>query len=109
MEHGSLHACLRQEGDAIVQSEKIRLAIEIASGLEYLASRGFVHRDVAARNILVNSEFKAKISDFGMSRDASDSNNYYRSSGGNVPVYAMLISVISTTCTRMSVTVSLCS
>ena len=88
MEHGSLHACLRQDGDAIGQSERIRLAIEIANGLEYLASRGFVHRDVAARNILVNSEFKAKISDFGMSRNATDTNNYYRSSGGNVPVYA---------------------
>ena len=52
---------------------RIRVAGDCAEGLAYLSSRGFVHRDVAARNVLVSSDRRGKISDFGMSRDTGDS------------------------------------
>jgi serine/threonine protein kinase len=84
MEHGSLHAYLRNND--VKERFKRKLASEIATGMCYLAERKFVHRDLAARNILLNSEIKAKISDFGLSRDTTDSKNYYRSQGGNIPV-----------------------
>ncbi len=51
---------------------KMMLAGDCAAGLGYLASRGFVHRDVAARNVLVSSDRRAKIADFGMSRETSE-------------------------------------
>ena len=69
----------------------------------YLSGKGFVHRDIAARNILLShnnickvllskhrlvvfwSTFHFQISDFGMSRDLEDE-NYYMSQGGKVPV-----------------------
>jgi hypothetical protein len=38
------------------------------------------------RNLLVNSEHRAKISDFGMSRETSET-AYYHSKGGQLPVY----------------------
>uniref|UniRef100_A0A4W5RSA1 Receptor tyrosine kinase like orphan receptor 1 n=1 Tax=Hucho hucho TaxID=62062 RepID=A0A4W5RSA1_9TELE len=55
----------------------LHLAIQVAAGMEYLASHSFVHKDLAARNILVGERLHVKISDLGLSREiyASD---YYR-------------------------------
>ena len=36
------------------------------------ASRNFVHRDIAARNVLISSEKNGKLGDFGMSRDQEE-------------------------------------
>jgi hypothetical protein len=58
---------------------------QTALGMVYLSGRGFVHRDIAARNILLSHNNICKISDFGMSRDL-DEGNYYVSQGGKIPV-----------------------
>ncbi len=56
------------------------IGVQIASGMHYLASHRFVHRDLATRNCLVGKDFVVKISDFGMSRSLYES-AYYRVQG----------------------------
>lgn len=55
----------------------LSIIVQVANGLVYLATLKFVHRDIAARNCLMDSNFTVKIADFGMSREVS-SMDYYR-------------------------------
>uniref|UniRef100_A0A0E0QNS8 Protein kinase domain-containing protein n=1 Tax=Oryza rufipogon TaxID=4529 RepID=A0A0E0QNS8_ORYRU len=55
----------------ITWTERLRIALESAQGLEYLhkgCSPPLIHRDVKATNILLNMKLEAKIADFGLSK-----------------------------------------
>ena len=55
--------------------EKIKICLQIAQALEYLHSKGIVHRDIACRNVLLDDDMNAKITDFGLaSADIQDTN-----------------------------------
>ena len=47
-------------------SQQLHIARQIADALVYLSGRGYVHRDVAARNCLVSADLTVKLSDFGL-------------------------------------------
>lgn len=96
MESGDLLSYLRNNRPTGDQSSSLRLSdlvsmcVGVASGCRYLEEMHFVHRDIAARNCLVNLTEGVgrvvKIGDFGLARDIYK-NDYYRKEGeGLLPV-----------------------
>jgi serine/threonine protein kinase len=59
-EHGALGACLKKQGLPPTKS-KLELGLDVALGMEHLATSNFVHRDLAARNVLLSSVWTAKV------------------------------------------------
>ena len=54
--------------------------------MEFLAGQGFVHRDLACRNILLFNENDVKIGDFGMMRRISESGEYKMEESRKIPI-----------------------
>ncbi|HET9186151.1 MAG TPA: protein kinase [Solirubrobacterales bacterium] len=53
---------------ALDTQEALAYAIEIARGLTVAHARRMVHRDIKPQNVLIDSEGRAKLTDFGISR-----------------------------------------
>lgn len=86
----STHPTFPMQTAAGVRAHLADIGLQVASGLQYLSSQGVVHRDVAARNVLVTyarpgdssdsfsqngfyvdmgEQYVYKICDFGLARD----------------------------------------
>ncbi len=66
MPGGTLEDHLRQEPFSLDQA--LRYISQIAEGLDYLHSRGVIHRDLKASNVLLDTDDNAYLADFGIAK-----------------------------------------
>ncbi|XGW23774.1 hypothetical protein V3C99_005751 [Haemonchus contortus] len=107
-EHGDLLRFLRKHRDFILMHENdecpidaelclrikdlVSISWQVSDGLAYLSSKNFIHRDVAARNVLLTKHLVAKVSDFGLGRYADSA--LYTARGGRLPFKSMALEAL---------------
>ena len=77
--YGSLEAYLKKKRKAkppekLGELTTLKFAYQIANGMDFIASKKLIHRDLASRNILVaadkgDGDEVCKVTDFGLARD----------------------------------------
>ncbi|CAI9290297.1 unnamed protein product [Lactuca saligna] len=78
MPKGCLENHLFRKGvEPISWSIRMRIAMDVAQGLAFLHSKepNIIYRDLKAANILLDSEFTARLSDFGLARNGPVGDN----------------------------------
>ncbi|XVF26503.1 hypothetical protein REPUB_Repub14bG0022100 [Reevesia pubescens] len=86
MQNGSLENQLHglTQGSALTWHLRMKIAIDVARALEYLhenCNPPVVHRDIKSSNILLDSNFNAKLSDFGLAVTTGSQNKNVKLSG----------------------------
>ncbi len=51
--------------------EAVSISIQVARGIEAAHNKGIIHRDIKPQNIIISTEGKVKVTDFGIARAAS--------------------------------------
>ncbi|XP_027561597.1 tyrosine-protein kinase JAK3 [Neopelma chrysocephalum] len=75
--NGCLRDYLQKNQPRLDHRALLLYAWQICKGMEYLGGQRCVHRDLASRNILVESESHVKIGDFGLAKLLPQDKDYY--------------------------------
>ncbi|KAJ7067179.1 kinase-like domain-containing protein [Mycena amicta] len=103
---GSIGSCLLKYGKFEEDVTKSFIS-QILTGLEYLHSKGVIHRDLKSDNILVEISGVCKISDFGTSKRTDDHNDTHTAMQGTV--YWMAPEVVGANRTRYNTKIDIWS
>uniref|UniRef100_A0A3P9KMZ2 Tyrosine-protein kinase RYK n=1 Tax=Oryzias latipes TaxID=8090 RepID=A0A3P9KMZ2_ORYLA len=98
MAWGNLKLFLRQcklaeanNPQAISQQDLVYMAIQIACGMSYLARREVIHKDLAARNCVIDDSMQVKITDNALARDLFPMDYHCLGDNENRPVRWMAL------------------
>ncbi|XP_045463680.1 focal adhesion kinase 1-like isoform X1 [Harmonia axyridis] len=83
---GELRSYLQNNKNRLDLATLLQYAFQLSTALSYLESKKYVHRDIAARNVLVSSHICVKLADFGLSRWMGVDQSYYKASKGKLPI-----------------------
>ncbi|CAJ2653702.1 unnamed protein product [Trifolium pratense] len=79
IDNGNLSQNLRDsERESLTWSTRMQIALDSARALEYIHEHtvhGYIHRDIKSENILLDKRFRAKVTDFGLSKLADVENS----------------------------------
>ncbi|NXL25556.1 JAK3 kinase, partial [Setophaga kirtlandii] len=75
--NGCLRDFLQKNQPRLEHRTLLLYAWQICKGMEYLGAQRCVHRDLASRNILVESDSHVKIGDFGLAKLLPQDKDYY--------------------------------
>ncbi|XP_012881009.1 PREDICTED: macrophage colony-stimulating factor 1 receptor [Dipodomys ordii] len=76
----------KEESRPLELWDLLHFSTQVAQGMAFLASKNCIHRDVAARNVLLTNGHVAKIGDFGLARDIMNDSNYIVKGNARLPV-----------------------
>lgn len=93
---GDLRNYLHNRNKAIDPKTMLSWCVQISQGMAYLEGRRLVHRDLATRNVLIQSINRIKLSDFGLARALGLDKDLYSSRGGKLPVKWMPLESLKT-------------
>eukprot|EP00041_Stephanoeca_diplocostata_P035025 m.1218489 g.1218489 ORF g.1218489 m.1218489 type:complete len:1418 (+) comp24619_c0_seq17:472-4725(+) len=80
-EYGDMHRVLRMCHAQAVELrpvESMYFCIQIASAMEHVVSKRYVHLDIAARNVLLGAQNWVKLADFGSAKEMQPGRDYWR-------------------------------
>ncbi|XP_023533202.1 mitogen-activated protein kinase kinase kinase 18-like [Cucurbita pepo subsp. pepo] len=69
--NGSLADAIRRRGGRLDEAAIGNYTRDLLQGLQYIHSKGLVHCDIKARNVLIGRDGKAKLADFGCAKWAT--------------------------------------
>ncbi|GBC38023.2 kinase-like domain-containing protein [Rhizophagus irregularis DAOM 181602=DAOM 197198] len=81
---GSLYSYLKKNFTKLEWNDKYRLALQLASAVEYIHDKGIIHCNLHAHNVLIHKGH-IKVADFGLSKKATETSNYSDDVLGTIP------------------------
>ncbi|XP_015916068.1 epidermal growth factor receptor isoform X2 [Parasteatoda tepidariorum] len=83
---GCLLDYVRNNKDKIGSKPLLNWCAQIARGMDYLEQQRMVHRDLALRNVLLQTPGCIKITDFGLAKLLDINEEEYKAHGGKMPI-----------------------